>query len=303
MLTNLEATMRRDLYLEITNQIVAELKTGVRPWVQRWSETPGLNIPANAVSGRSYSGINTLLLWVARQQDWSQPWFLTYKQALEAGGYVRKGERGSHVVFVKDLLRRGEQEDDKDAPRRVRFLKSYVVFNLAQCDDLPNRLTAPLRGCNPHQRNISIDEFVTATGARVLEHTVECKAYYSHDTDTIVLPPFKVFHGQSHYCNVLFHELVHWTGHASRLNRQLGVRFGERAKAAEELIAEIGASFLCAEFAVDGWEPDTAYIAHYLKLLEDDPKAIFTAASKAQAAVDFLRERILREPTKEVDDV
>jgi antirestriction protein ArdC len=87
------------------------------------------------------------------------------------------------------------------------------------------------------------------------------------------------------------------------LNRQLGVRFGERAKAAEELIAEIGASFLCAEFAVDGWEPDTAYIAHYLKLLEDDPKAIFTAASKAQAAVDFLRERILREPTKEVDDV
>src|SRR5262249_25976732 len=141
-----------------------------------------------------------------------------------------------------------------------------------------------------------IDEFIAATGASIVENYSADKAGYSDSSDCIVLPRFEMFRGKPEYCATLFHELIHWTGHASRLDRQLETRFGKLAYAAEELIAGLGAAFLCAEFSIDGFVPHAAYIEHYLKLFEDDPKAIFTTASKAQAAVDFLRERILKEP-------
>jgi antirestriction protein ArdC len=285
----------RDIYKTVTDQIITELKNGVRPWVQPWSRTPGLNIPANAVSGRPYSGVNTLLLWTARHHGWPQPRFLTFKQALEAGGHVRKGEHGHHIVFVKDLHVRELEEED---PRIVRMLKSYTVFNISQCDGLPARLTAPPKTPNPDQRDALIDEFISATGVRLAESSVEEGAHYTHANDLIVLPPFESFHSRTHYYATLFHELTHATGHPSRLDRQLGARFGLRSKAAEELIAELGAAFLCAEFSIDGFIPHAAYIENYLELLEDDAKAIFTAASKAQAAVDFLRQQILAEPSR-----
>jgi antirestriction protein ArdC len=280
----------RDVYREVTDQILAELKNGARPWVR----TPGLNFPCNAVTGRPYSGINTLLLWRTRDHGWPQPRFLTFKQALEAGGHVRKGEHGYHIVFVKNVIRRDDEGNDEE-PNRFRFLKSYTVFNLAQCDDLPNKLVTPPQGPNPHRRDVSIDEFITATGAKIQEEITANWAFYRANDDVIVLPSFKVFRGRPEYYATQFHELIHWTGHPSRLDRQLGARFGTRAKAAEELIAELGAAFLCAEFAIDGFVPDTAYIRHFLELLENDTRAIFTAASKAQAAVDFLRQLILME--------
>jgi antirestriction protein ArdC len=285
----------RDIYREVTDQIIAELKTGVRPWIQPWSKTPGLNIPANAVTGRPYSGVNTLLLWTARHHNW-QPRFLTFRQALEAGGHVRKGEHGHHIVFVKDLVRQSGNEGDEET-YRVRMMKSYTVFNVAQCDGLPDKLTDLPKAPNPDQRDALIDEFIAATGAKIREQDIENEAYYSGTGDLIILPQFESFRGRAEYCATLFHELIHWTGHSSRLDRQLGTRFGLRSKAAEELIAELGAAFLCAEFSIDGSVPHATYIKHFLELLEDDPKAIFTAASKAQAAVDFLRQQILTEPT------
>jgi antirestriction protein ArdC len=284
----------RDIYRTITDQIIAELKTGVRPWVKPWSQTPGLNIPANAVIGRPYSGVNTLLLWTARHHNW-QPRFLTFKQALETGGHVRKGEHGHHIVFVKDLVRQSRDEGDEET-YRVRMMKSYVVFNIAQCDELPDRLTAPPKVLNPDQRDCLVDEFIAATGVRISENAFENTAAYIHTDDVIVMPAFGSFRGQPEYYATIFHELVHSTGHPSRLNRQLGARFGLQSKAAEELIAELGAAFLCAEFSIDGFIPHAAYIESYLQLLENDAKAIFTAASKAQAAVDFLRQKILAEP-------
>jgi antirestriction protein ArdC len=280
-----------DLYRKITEQIIAELKTGTRPWVKSWSMTPGLNVPCNAVTGRPYRGVNLLLLWTARQHDW-QPRFLTFKQALEAGGHVRKGEHGHHIVFVTDRVKRESEEDE---PTHYRVMKSFTVFNISQCDALPDTLTASPKPPNPDQRDSLIDEFITATGAKVHECTSSDRAGYNHELDGILLPAFKLFRNRTHYAAVLFHELVHWTGHPSRLDRQLGKRFGARAYAAEELIAELGAAFLCAEFSIDGFVPHAAYIENYLELLQDDPKAIFTAASKAQAAVDFLRQRILAE--------
>jgi antirestriction protein ArdC len=286
----------RDIYRAVTDQIVAELKAGVRPWIQPWSQTPGLNIPANAVSGRPYSGVNTLLLWTARHHGWPQPRFLTFKQALEAGGHVRRGEHGHHIVFVKDLIRRTTDAEEEES--RIRMLKSYTVFNIAQCDELPARLTAPPKALNPDRRDVLVDEFIAATGVRISENAFENAAAYIHTDDVIVMPAFGSFRGRAEYYATIFHELVHSTGHPSRLDRQLGARFGLKSKAAEELIAELGAAFLCAEFSIDGFIPHAAYIENYLQLLEDDAKAIFTAASKAQAAVDFLRHQILAEPSR-----
>src|SRR5215831_6585196 len=169
-----------DLYRKITDQIIAELKTGTRPWVRPWSQTPGLNIPCNAVSGRAYSGDNTLLLWTARRHGWPQPRFLTFKQALEVGGHVRKGERGHHVVFVKDLVRRETEEDE---PHSFRMMKSFTVFNISQCDGLPDKLTTPPKAPNSDQRDVLIDEFVAATGAKITEGSTEEGAYYTNPGD------------------------------------------------------------------------------------------------------------------------
>jgi antirestriction protein ArdC len=283
----------RDLYREVTDQIVAELKTGARPWVMPWSRTARLNVPANAVTGRPYSGVNALLLFMTRRHGWPLPRFLTFKQALEAGGCVRKGEHGFRVVFVKDY---SKIDEDQEEPHRVRFLKKSVVFNVAQCDGLPVKFTTPPEPLNSHQRDALIDEFIVTTGASIREDYKADRAGYAEGLDCIVLPRFEMFRGKPEYYATIFHELIHWAGHASRLDRQLGTRFGCFGYAAEELIAELGAAFLCAEFSIDGLVAHAAYIEHYLKLLEDDPKAIFTAASKAQAAVDFLREKILKEP-------
>jgi antirestriction protein ArdC len=283
----------RDIHQEVTEQIIAELKNGVRPWVQPWSKTPGLNIPCNAVTGHAYRGVNLLLLWTARLKGWPQPRFLSYRQALEAGGFVRRGEHGKHIVYVGSAIDKNSK--DEDDPRTFRFLKHFTVFNIAQCEGLPGTLTAPPKAPNPDRRDALIDEFIKATGAKIREDDSGDHAYYNETADLIVTPAFKLFRGRAEYAVVLFHELIHWTGHSSQLNRQLADRFGSKVAAAEELIAELGAAFLCAEFSIDGSVSHAAYIQDYLKLLEDDPKAIFTAASKAQAAVDFLRQLILVE--------
>jgi antirestriction protein ArdC len=282
----------RNLYQTITGKIVAELKAGTRPWTQPWSQTPGLNVPCNAISGRPYSGVNTLLLWTTRSQGWPQPKFLTFRQAIECGGHVRKGEGGRHLVFVKDLTKRSAEEKESDI---IRIIKSFVVFNISQCDHLPSRITAPPKGPNREQRDVLIDDFIACTDAKIIERDTADEAFYDRDLDIIVLPAFTSFNGQTQYYATQFHELIHWTGHPCRLDRELGARFGAQARAAEELIAELGAAFLCAEFNINGFIPHAAYIESYLKLLSEDPKAIFTAASKAQAAVDFLREHLLKE--------
>jgi antirestriction protein ArdC len=284
----------RDLHREVTDQIVAELETGVRPWVRPWSQTPGLNIPANAVTGRPYSGVNTLLLWATRFRGWQLPRFLTFKQALEAGGCVRKGEHGHRVVFVKGYAREAEEQEE---PRRIRFLKHFTVFNVAQCDGLPDKFFAPPKPLNPDRRDADIDEFIAATGAKISEDRDAKEACYQHGYDLVTLPPFEAFRSKAQYYSTLFHELTHWTGHETRLGRRadLQLRFGPLSRAAEELVAELGAAFMCAEFSVDGFVPHAAYLEDYLGLLKSDTKAIFAAASRAQAAVDFLRELLLKE--------
>jgi antirestriction protein ArdC len=221
--------------------------------------------------------------------------FLTFKQALELGGNVRKGERGTKVCFVKQLQVRDKGAKDDTATRLVPMLREYTVFNVDQCENLPARVLtlgeAKMR--NADERDTTIDEFLTSSGAAIREGFGE--AYYRPGDDCISLPRFEAFKNAAHFYSTAFHELGHWTGHKSRLARDLRHRFGERAYAAEELVAELCSAFFCAEFSIDGDLRHAGYIQNWIGLLKADSRAFLTACSKAQAAADFLRGMALAE--------
>jgi antirestriction protein ArdC len=284
--------VKRDLYAEVSERILAELERGAVPWVKPWAATAGQNVPQNAVTNRPYSGCNVILLWLARNRGWSTPRFLTFKQATEAGGHARKGEHGTKVYFVKQL-----QVKDDDETRVVPMLREYTVFNVEQCENLPESIKRgkPMRVRNPDTRDALADQFLHSTRADIREGHGE--AYYVPSHDFISMPAFEAFKGADHFYNVAFHELTHWTGHKSRLDRDLKNRFGSRDYAAEELVAELGAAFLCAEFGFDGDVRHAGYIATWIELLKADKRAFWTACSKASQAADYLRGLALAEPT------
>jgi antirestriction protein ArdC len=288
-------TMQRNLYAEVSARICAELERGAAPWVKPWSATPGQNVPCNAVTNRPYSGCNVVLLWMAQSAGYRTPRYLTVKQALELGGNVRKGEHGTKVYFVKQLQVRDQRTEEEEATRIVPMMRAYTVFNIDQCDGLPDRVltTSEVKRRNPDERDAAFDEFLACSGADIREGFGE--AYYRPGSDFISLPLFEAFKSAAHFYGIAFHELGHWTGHKSRLDRDLRSRFGERAYAAEELVAELCAAFLCAEFSLDGEVRHAGYIASWIGLLKADSRAFFTAASKAQAAADYLRGLALRD--------
>ena len=287
--------MKRDLYADVSARIVAELEAGAAPWIKPWSATPGANTPCNAVTNRPYSGCNVVLLWMAQAAGYRTPRFLTFKQALELGGHVRKGERGTKVYFVKQLQIQEDAEGDS-ATRLVPMMREYTVFNVDQCENLPDSVKSgkPLRVRNPDRRDDLADEFLRSTGADIREGHGE--AFYVPSRDFISMPAFEAFKGADHFYGTVFHEVVHWCGHKSRLHRDLKNRFGSRNYAAEELIAELGAAFLCAEFGFDGDLRHAGYIASWIDLLKADKRAFFTACSQATKAADYLRGRALAEP-------
>jgi antirestriction protein ArdC len=289
--------MKRDLYAEVSAKIVAELEAGAAPWLKPWAATPGANTPCNAVTNRPYSGCNIVLLWMAQAAGYRTPRFLTFKQALEVGGHVRKGERGTKVYFVKKLQVRDKDAHDDTATRIVPLLREYTVFNVDQCQNLPERIVAPgaVKPRNPDERSAAIDEFLKCTGASIREGF---EAYYLPGADFISLPRFEAFNSAAHFYSTAFHELAHWCGHKSRLARDLRHRFGEKAYAAEELVAELCSAFLCAEFSIDGDLRHAGYIENWIGLLKADTRAFFTACSKAQAAADYLRGLALGAPTE-----
>jgi antirestriction protein ArdC len=176
------------------------------------------------------------------------------------------------------------------------MLREYCVFNVAQCDGLPEKIVngpSSPRVRNPDTRDAIADEFLTATGADIREGAGE--AYYAPGKDFVSMPAFAAFKGADHFYNVAFHELTHWTGHKSRLARDLSGRFGQKAYAAEELIAELGAAFLAAEFSFNGDVRHAGYIGNWIELLKSDKRALFTAASAAWKAADYLRGLALAE--------
>lgn len=290
--------MKRDLYAEVSARIIAELEAGAAPWIKPWSTTPGANTPCNAASNRPYSGCNVVLLWMAQAAGYRTPRFLTFKQALELGGNVRKGEHGTRVYFVKQLQVRDSSEDGGASTRLVPMMREYTVFNVDQCEKLPDSATRgkPVRVRNPDTRDALADAFLRSTSADIREGHGE--ACYIPSQDFISMPAFAGFKGADQFYNVAFHELTHWTGHKSRLDRDLKNRFGSRNYAAEKLIAELGAAFLCAEFGFDGDLRSAGYIGNWIELLKADKRAFFTACSQASRAAEYLRGLALADPTE-----
>jgi antirestriction protein ArdC len=285
----------RNLHKDITDRILVSLKAGTLPWRKPWSggvNVGAITMPRNASSDRQYSGINVLLLWSkADERSYSDPRWLTFKQALELGGNVRKGEKGTEIVFVSKVAR-----NDKRNPGEtvfIPFLKSYWVFNVAQCENLAKLGVINDRPLNVsrNERDATIDEFVSATGADV--RYGEAKAYYRPIGDFVNMPALVSFESAHAYYATLFHELAHWTGAPQRLNRTKGKRFGDREYAYEELVAELSGAFVCAEFGIDNHEQNAAYLASWLKglteLLEANDRAIVSAAADASRAVEFMR--------------
>jgi antirestriction protein ArdC len=287
--------MAANIAQEVTARILEQLKAGTCPWKQPWTGTGSGLMPRNAVTGRAYSGVNVLLLWsTAAERGYASPGWLTFKQALDAGGHVRKGEKGTRVVFVSTFDKKDKTTGEVE---RRPFLKSFTVFNRAQCDGLSLESDVVIAAKHDEMRDADSDAFIASTGA-VIAHG-EGRAYYRPSTDSIMLPGFETFTGAGTYYATCFHELGHWTGAESRLARTFGKRFGDDAYAAEELVAELTSAFILAElgFAPTGF--DAAYIAHWVKFLTDHETAIMTAASAASKALAYLKGLALAEETQD----
>jgi antirestriction protein ArdC len=286
-------TVRSDVYSRVTDQIIAELEAGVRPWVQPWNAAHAAGevsrpLRYNAVP---YRGINVVLLWLAAlRQHFASPLWMTYKQATELGGQVRKGAKGSLVVYADTFTRREADENGQEQDVAVSFLKSYTVFNTEQIDGLPAHYYAKAeQPAHPAQRIECAERFVANTGADIRHGGG--MAYYSPAGDFVQMPPLASFRQAESYYATLAHELTHYTRHPSRLNREFGrQRWGDEGYAMEELVAELGAAFLCADLGLtlEIRDDHAAYIGSWLKALKNDKRAVFTAAGHAQRAADFL---------------
>jgi antirestriction protein ArdC len=286
--------MKQDIYERITNRIVADLEQGVRPWLKPWNaeHAAGRITRPLRFNGLPYQGINVLMLWSeAVAKGFAAPIWMTFKQAQELGGHVRKGEHGSLVVYA-DRIRRTEldEETGEEAEREIPFLKGYTVFCVDQIDGLPERFYAKAEPrLDPVQRIESAEAFFAATLADIRHGGNQ--AYYSVTDDRVQMPPFEAFRDAESYYATLAHECSHWTRHPSRLDRDFGrKRWRDEGYAMEELVAELGAAFLSADLdlTLEPREDHAAYIASWLKALKNDKRAIFSAASHAQRAADFL---------------
>ncbi len=276
------------LYQEVTDRIVAELETGAAPWLKPWktSIANGTSLmPSNAATGRSYHGINIPILWhAAGERGYPTHQWLTFNQAKERGGSVRKGEKATQVVFTKKLrIKDKETEEEK----QISMLRGYYVFNAVQVEGLPVREITLSPPSDQEHRQSRVDAFIAATRADIRHGGNE--AAYMPALDYIVMPPFGAFRTTEGYFATSLHELGHWSGHESRLDRNLEGRFGTRSYAAEELVAELTSAFLCAHLGVTCELRHAGYLSKWVELLKADNRAIFTAAAKAQQAADFLR--------------
>lgn len=286
--------MKADFYERITNRIVADLETGVRPWLKPWSaqHMEGKIIRPLRANGKPYNGINVINLWAeAVARGFGSPVWMTYRQAQEIGGQVRKGENGSLVVYADRFTRKEEDpKTGEETDRSIPFLKSYTVFNVAQIDGLPARFAMPeAPQPAPETRIESAEAFFAATRADI-RHGGD-RAYYAPHPDFVQMPPFACFADSLGYYATLAHEVTHWTRHERRLHREFGrKRFGDEGYAMEELVAELGAAFLCADLGLtpEPREDHASYIASWLKVLKNDKRAVFSAAAHAQRAADYL---------------
>lgn len=286
-------TEKKDIFQRVTDQIVSAIEAGTNSYRMPWKTSSRfISSPINAVSKKPYRGINILILWAtAQQKGYTSGTWATYKQWQEMGAQVRKGEKSANVVFWKffDVSENPEQDEAAEAgSKRVPMARDYWVFNADQVDGF----TKPEEQELTHGERIAqAEEFF-----RRLEIDLRPggnRAYYSPSTDSVHMPAFEAFKEPLYYYSVLSHETTHWTGAEKRLNRDMKGRFGSEGYAMEELVAELGAAFLCSELSLptDPRKDHAPYIASWLQALKNDKRAIFTAAAKAQEALDWMSKK------------
>ncbi|MCT4702099.1 zincin-like metallopeptidase domain-containing protein [Enterobacteriaceae bacterium H20N1] len=278
---------KTDIYQTVTDSIISALETGVKPWSCPWQRVPGMSgLPSNYATGAAYSGMNIMLLWCsASKQGFSDSRWMTYKQAKAEGAQVRKGEHGTTAIFYTTL----EKENDDGETDYIPMLKTFTVFNVEQIDGLPlsYEVVCPAETFEPLPR---AEALFRNSGATIIEKGQN--AFFQPSTDEIWLPERYLFSDAANFCATGLHELIHWSGASSRLNREMKGRFGSEDYAFEELIAELGSAFLMANLGIAGEVQHESYIASWLKALKNDKRYIFKAASAASKAHRYLMDKL-----------
>lgn len=285
---------RRDIAAEITQLIIAKLEEGVTPWSRPW-RTIGAGGRPLRHCGTPYTGINTLMLWATGDaRGYASRHWMTYRQSQELGGQVRKGETGSMSVYYSSLSKtEADEHTEEGTDRLIGFLKCYTVFNVDQIDGLPDRFApSEVEERSEATHRAAVTAFLGALPVTI-RHGGDA-AYFDRSADVIQMPDRTRFVSDDCYASTLAHEATHWTGHPDRLARTFGKRFGDKAYAFEELVAEIGAGMMCAEIGLPNEVHDghASYVNHWLTIMRADKTAIIHAASKAEQAFSYLRELV-----------
>lgn len=282
-----------DIHQHVTDTIIAQIEAGTPPWRTPWTGCKGGAAFPLRHNGEAYRGINILMLWAtAHERGYNSAYWMTFKQAMELGGTVKKGEKCARSVFYGTFEKDADQTEGKsedDGKTRIPYAKTNNVFNADQIENLPAEyyITPEAPRDLGTEANAELDAFFAETGADIISSD-EARAYYRPATDQIHMPPMRTFHSVTGYYSTLSHELCHWTGASSRLDRIKKFQNRE-AYAFEELVAEIGNCLLCLHLGVTPqFDQSAAYIESWLKALKDDKGLIFKAASEAQKAVDFI---------------
>ena len=285
---------KQDVYTRITNKIIADLERGNLTWLQPWQAGHAAGEVSRPLrsTGERYQGVNVLMLWAAAmEKGYVAPIWMTFNQAKELCANVRKGEHGSLVVYANRMTKTVQDEKGEDVEKHIPFMKGYTVFNVEQIDGLPAHYYARTepQHTTALERIEAVEKFVASTGATI-KHGGN-RAFYRMSDDIVQMPELQSFKNSESYYATAAHEITHWTRHPSRLDRSFDQkRFGDSGYAMEELVAEIGSAFLCADLEItpEQREDHSAYIESWLKALKNDKRAVFTASSHAQRATDYL---------------
>ncbi len=305
------STQKKDIYQEITDRIIKCLEEGATPWLKPWNSPDyNLALPKNAVSGRLYSGVNILLLWMASaEKGYKQSKWLTAQAANKLGGHVLKGEKATIIVNYRPVDREKLDDegntilDDDGNPEMEHFalLKRHAVFNIEQCDGLPNSMyeTEPVKnsdtGTVQYTLFAEIRQMIKGMDLDV-KIIPGNQAFYRSSEDKVVMPEMKQFNSETGFYGTLLHEMTHATGHPKRLNRE-GIafgkaKFGNKVYAFEELVAEMGSAFVCAHLGFNEVPQNAAYIGSWINVLKEDKRAIFKASGLARNACEYMMEAL-----------
>jgi antirestriction protein ArdC len=272
--------MSKAIYQEVTDSIIKQLEAGAMPWIKPWKADSTAD--KNFISQKPYQGINRLILGLSSMVNgFETPVWASFKQWQSLGCNVRKGEKGTKIVFFSPVTKECKVTGNLES---YNLLKSYYVFNASQVDGVT--IAAPTTENKPFNSIASADERIAKTGATI-RHGGD-SAFFAPSMDMIQMPNKSAFSDESSYYATIFHELTHWTGAESRLKREFGKRFGNPEYAFEELVAEMGAAFLCQDYRIQGELRHAGYIQHWLKACRNDATAIFKAAALAQKSADYI---------------